>query len=88
MLDMRSKARQKLLACYFTNPTTHHRMRDLAELFSVDPSDLSKELSRLEREGLFRSKVSGLQKYFQLNREYPLFNEVRSIIAIQFVCQM
>src|SRR3984893_1776258 len=81
MLDMRSKARQKLLAYYFTNPTTRHHLRDLAERLSVDPSNLSKELSRLEREGLFRSEVNGRQKYFQLNREYPLFNEVRSIIA-------
>ena len=81
MLDMRSKARQKLLAYYFTNPTARHHLRDLAERLGVDPSNLSKELSRLEREGLFRSEVSGRQKYFQLNREYPLFNEVRSIIA-------
>jgi predicted nucleotidyltransferase len=35
----------------------------------------------LEREGLFRAEVSGRQKYFQLNRGYPLFNEVRSIVA-------
>jgi len=81
MLDMRSRARQKLLVYYFTNPTTHHHLRDLAQRLSVDPSNLSKELRRLEREGLFRSEVSGRQKYFQLNREYPLFNEVRSIIA-------
>ena len=25
--------------------------------------------------------MSGRQKYFQLNREYPLFDEVRSIVA-------
>jgi predicted nucleotidyltransferase len=35
----------------------------------------------LEREGLFRAEVSGRQKYFQLNRKYPLYREVRSIIA-------
>jgi predicted nucleotidyltransferase/predicted transcriptional regulator with HTH domain len=81
MLDIRSKARRKLLAYYFTNPTARHHLRDLAERLSVDPSNLSKELSRLEREGLFRAEVSGRQKYFQLNRKYPLFNEVRSIIA-------
>ena len=37
--------------------------------------------SRLEREGLFRAEVSGRQKYFQLNRAYPLFKEVRGIVA-------
>src|ERR1700688_754891 len=81
MLDLRSKARQRLLAYYFTNATARHHLRDLAVRLRIDPSNLSKELGRLEREGLFRSEVSGRQKYFQLNREYPLFDEVRSIVA-------
>src|SRR3984893_10249166 len=81
MLDLRSKARQQLLSYYFTNPTARHHLRDLAGRLGIDPSNLSKDLGRLEREGLFRSEVSGRQKYFQLNREYPLFGEVRSIVA-------
>ena len=81
MLNLRSKARQQLLSYYFTNPTARHHLRDLAEQLSIDPSNLSKELGRLEREGLFRSEVSGRQKYFQLNRKYPLFDEVRKIVG-------
>jgi hypothetical protein len=48
---------------------------------SIDPSNLSKEFGRPERDGLFRSEVIGRQQYFQLNREYPLFDEVRKIVA-------
>jgi predicted nucleotidyltransferase len=81
MIDLRSKARQRLLAYYFANPTARLHLRDLAERLNIDPSNLSKELARLEREGLFRSDVSGRQKYFQLNREYPLFAEVRGIVS-------
>jgi predicted nucleotidyltransferase len=81
MIDLRSKARQRLLAYYFANPTAKLHLRDLAERLNIDPSNLSKELGRLEREGLFRSEISGRQKYFQLNREYPLFAEVRSIVS-------
>ncbi len=81
MLNLRSKARQRLLAYYFTNPTARHHLRELAERLSIDPSNLSKELRRLERGGLFRSEVSGRQKYFRLNREYSLFDEVRRIVA-------
>ncbi|HKW56391.1 MAG TPA: nucleotidyltransferase domain-containing protein [Candidatus Acidoferrum sp.] len=81
MMDLRSKARQRLLAYYFANPTARLHLRDLAERLNVDPSNLSKELGRLEREGLFRSEVNGRQKYFQLNREYPLFAEVRGIVS-------
>ena len=80
MLDLRSKARQRLLAYYFTNPTVRRHLRDLAERLSIDPSNLSKELGRLEREGLFRSEVSGRQKYFQLNRQYRLFEEIRGML--------
>ena len=31
MLDLRSKARQRLLAYYFTNPAARHHLRDLAD---------------------------------------------------------
>lgn len=81
MLDLRSKARQRLLAYFFTNPTARHHLRDLAERLSIDPANLSKELRRLEREGLFQSEVSGHQKYFRLHRAYPLFQEVRGIVT-------
>jgi predicted nucleotidyltransferase/DNA-binding transcriptional ArsR family regulator len=81
MLDLRSKARQRLLAYYFTNPAARHHLRDLANRLSIDPSNLSRELRRLERDGLFRSEVSGRQKYFRLNRGYPLYGEVRGIVA-------
>jgi len=81
MLALRSAARRRLLTYYFANPTARIHLRDLAERLSTDPSNLSKELRRLEREGLFRSEVSGHQKYFQLNREYPLFDEVRRIVG-------
>jgi predicted nucleotidyltransferase len=81
MFDLRSKARQRLLAYYFTNPTARHHLRDLAERLDIDASNLSKELRRLETEGLFRSDVNGRQKYFQLNRKYALFDEVRGIVT-------
>ena len=81
MFDLRSKARQRLLAYYFTNPTATHHLRDLAQRLEIDPSNLSKELGRLEREGLFRSQVVGRQKYFQLDRTYPLFDELRRVVA-------
>jgi predicted nucleotidyltransferase len=80
MLDLRSETRRRLLTYYFTNPSVRLHLRDLAERLDTDPSNLSKELRRLERDGLFRSEISGRQKYFQLNRQYPLFDEVRRIV--------
>lgn len=81
MLDLRSNVRRRLLAYFFTNPGARLHLRDLAARLDVDPANLSKELRRLEGDGLFLSEVTGRQKYFQLNRGYALFHEVRSIIS-------
>jgi predicted nucleotidyltransferase len=81
MLDLRSNVRRKLLAYYFANPGARLHLRDIAKRLDLDPSNLSKELARLEREGLFSAEVSGRQKYFRLNREYALFGELRSIVT-------
>ncbi|HKV26141.1 MAG TPA: nucleotidyltransferase domain-containing protein [Candidatus Acidoferrum sp.] len=80
MLDLRSKARRKLLAYFFANPAARLHLRGLAQQLGVDPSNLSKELARLERQGLFLADVIGRQKYFELNRKYPLYKEIRSIV--------
>lgn len=80
MLNLRSKLRRKLLGYYFTNPNTSHYLRELAELLGVDPANLWRELAQLERQGLFVSERRGKQRYFRLNRGYPLYQELRLII--------
>lgn len=80
MINLRSKLRQDLLGYYFTNPSMSHYLRELAELLGADPANLWRELGRLEREGLFVSERRGRQRYFRLNRRYPLYEEVRRIV--------
>jgi len=55
-------------------------LREMALTLKEDPGNLSKELSKLEKEGIFISQFRGKQKYFFLNKAYPLFNELKSII--------
>src|ERR1051326_9529185 len=64
MIDLRSKARQRLLAYYFANPTARLHLRDLAGQLDIDPSNLSKELHRLETAGPFFFGGKGRQKNF------------------------
>jgi predicted transcriptional regulator with HTH domain len=80
MLYLRSQLRRKPLAYCFTNPAGEHYLRELAELLKVDPANLSRELRTLERERLFASRTRGRQKYFRLNRRYPLYEEMRRIV--------
>lgn len=80
MLNLRSQLRRKLLAYYFTNPAAEHYLRELARLLEVRPTNLSRELAALVRQGLFVARVRGRQKYFRINKEHPLYDEFRRIV--------
>ena len=76
----KSGLRRKLLALFFTNPKADLYLREISVLLKEDAGNLSKELANLKKQGLFISRVKGNQKYFSLNKEYPLYREFRSII--------
>jgi hypothetical protein len=80
VVSRRTNAINQIRAFLLERGISFAKGRHLAERLSIDPSNLSKELGRPERDGLFRSEVNGRQEYFQLNREYPLFmNCARSL---------
>ena len=76
----RSPLRKKLLAYFFTNPEARLYLREIAVKIGVDAANLSRELARLEKEGVFLSEKRGLQKYFSLNKNYALYRELKSMI--------
>ena len=76
----KSRLRNKILLHFFTNIDDEMYLREMALTLKEDPGNLSKELSKLEKEGVFISQFRGKQKYFFLNKAYPLFNELKSII--------
>jgi len=76
----KSRLRQKLLTYFFTNPSLSLYVREIAAILHQDPGNLSKELNKLKKAGLFISSVKGKQKYFSLNTKHPLYKELKSII--------
>jgi predicted nucleotidyltransferase len=76
----KSRLRNKILLHFFTNVDDEMYLREMALRLKEDPGNLSKELSKLEKEGIFISQYRGKQKYFFLNKAYSLFNELKSII--------
>ncbi len=76
----RSSLRQKVLLYFFVNPHAELYLREIASTLKVDPGNLSKELVRLEKEGVFVSHLRGKQKYYALNRAYPLYKELKSVV--------
>lgn len=76
-----TKLRKKLLAYVFSHCDDSYYVRELALFIDEDPGNLSRELNKLEREGLFKPMVRGRIKLYSLNRDYPLFDDLKTLIS-------
>lgn len=76
----KSKTRKELFRLYFTNPENEFYLRELERLLDIPVSMIRKELVRLEENGIFSSARKGNLAYFHLNKAYPLFTELKSIV--------
>ena len=76
----KSKLREALLALYFTNPSKKYYLRELERILNFSVGNIRRELIKLESTGLFLSENKGSLVYYYLNKSYPLFKELKSII--------
>lgn len=76
----KSKVRKALFKLYFTNPDSEFYLRELERMLSIPVSMIRKELLRLEKEGVFAFHKKGNLTYYNINKNYPLFSEFKSIV--------
>ena len=77
---LNTKLRKRLLTFTFTHPDETYYVRELSGLIDEDPGNLSRELRKLEEEGLFVSFTRGRTKFYSLNKRYALFSELKKIV--------
>ena len=75
-----SKLRSKVLGWLFTHPDERYFVRQLTSLVKEDSTNVSRELSRLEKAGILVSTIEGKHKYYQANRQSPLFDELHGLM--------
>lgn len=75
-----SKLRRKLLAYSFTHSNESYYVRELASIIDEDAGNLSRELKKLEEEGLYKSHSKGKVKFYSLCKGYPLYDELKRIV--------
>ena len=71
MLNLRSTLRRDLLTWFKLNPSRRIWVRGLAERIDADPTNVSRELARLEADGILKSDTEGRQLYYSLAVESP-----------------
>ncbi|HHT9105411.1 MAG TPA: nucleotidyltransferase domain-containing protein [Candidatus Wujingus californicus] len=76
----KSKTRKELFRLYFTNPDNEYYLRELERILDTPVSMIRKELTHLEDAGIFTSSKKGNLAYYSINKAYPLFEELKSIV--------
>ncbi len=84
MFQNKSKIIMKVLGYFLMNPKKEHYINELAKNLEIDPGNLFRKLKELENEGILVSEKKGNQRYFSLNKEYPLLNEVRQYYRFKY----
>ncbi len=75
-----SRIRAKILGWLFTHPDESFFVRQIALILEEDPTNVSREMAKLEELGILRSKRNGNLKHFQANRECPFFEELKGLV--------
>ncbi len=71
MFSLRSELRRSVLTHFAAHRGHRAYVRRLAVTLEVDPTNLSRELAALERDGIFQAERDGRQLYYSLNRSNP-----------------
>ena len=74
-----SKVRVELLGAFFLHPDKAFYIREVERITGEDHRNVSRELQNLEGIGLLISYRQGNLRYFHLNRQFVLYNELRSM---------
>ena len=77
----KSKVRKALFRLYFTNPESEYYLRELERVLGMPVAVIRKELTRLEKDGIFVSRKKANLVFYSVNKSYPLFDELKSMIS-------
>jgi len=74
-----SQARVAILKLLLLNAGSRYYLREIASLTDQPVRAVQRELPKLERIGLLGQTVDGNRKYYEVNRDCPIFPELKAI---------
>ncbi|MFP3910200.1 MAG: nucleotidyltransferase domain-containing protein [Archaeoglobaceae archaeon] len=75
-----SRTRVKILTLFLMNPGEEVYVREIARRVEENINAVRRELENLEGVGLLKSEKKGNLKYYTTNRNFPIYDELSSII--------
>jgi len=75
-----SKNVGELLKLFYTNPDQKFYIQEIGRILLKKPGIFQRALNNLEQDGILISEYTGNARYFRVNKDYPLYDELKSII--------
>ena len=80
MLQLLKKNKAELLRIFYAHPERSFYMHELGRMVGKKPGLFQRTLNTLVAEGVLTSTYQARERYFCLNKEYPLYDELRGIV--------
>jgi len=75
-----SRTRVKLITLFTTTPEKDFYLRELERETNENVNSIRRELNNLEKMGLLKKKQRGNQKFYSINRNSPIFEDLKRIV--------
>src|SRR3989338_10021885 len=77
---MFTPTQSSILAILFDQENKEYYLSEVGEIIGKKPGVFQRGLNSLERQGFILSRKRGNQRLIKINREHPLFKEMKTII--------
>jgi len=78
-----TKNKARLLKLFYGQSDRAFYMQELGRLLRKKPGVFQKTLNNLEKEGILKSEYRANARFFKVNKSYPIYNELKSILSKQ-----
>jgi len=75
-----SNTRIKLLTLFLLNPENEYFIRELTRKLDEQINSIRRELDNLKKVGLLKTKTKNRKKYYVVNKNFVVYNDLRNII--------
>lgn len=81
MFDFLKNGRGAILELFFKNPNREFYLRELATTLNQEVSSIQNYINSLVEQNIIQDERKGNMRFFKLNRNHPIYEEIKSIIS-------
>lgn len=81
MLNLYKNSKGKILNLFFKDTDKEYYLREIAKKLGKQPSHFQKALNSLVKLGILKDERKGNLRFFKLNKEHLLYEEIKKIIS-------